>query len=99
MTDPFGLQRFLDAQAPVYARVVAEVRRGQKQSQWMWFIFHSLPDSDIAQWPSASQSPLAKRPSDILAMPSWDPALKNARRSSMLLRAVQSGKSWAVQTI
>jgi hypothetical protein len=39
MSDPFDLQRFLDAQAPVYARVVTELRRGQKQSHWMWFIF------------------------------------------------------------
>ena len=39
MTDPFDLQRFLDAQAPVYPRVLAELRRGQKQSHWMWFIF------------------------------------------------------------
>jgi uncharacterized protein (DUF1810 family) len=39
MTDPFELQRFLDAQAPIYARVLAELGRGQKQSHWMWFIF------------------------------------------------------------
>ena len=42
MTDPFDLQRFLDAQAPVYAQVLAELRRGQKQSHWMWFIFPQL---------------------------------------------------------
>jgi uncharacterized protein (DUF1810 family) len=42
MTDPFDLQRFLDAQAPVYPRVLAELRRGQKQSHWMWFIFPQL---------------------------------------------------------
>src|SRR5450631_1016289 len=42
MTDPFDLQRFLDAQAPLYPRVLAELRRGQKQSHWMWFIFPQL---------------------------------------------------------
>ena len=42
MTDPFDLQRFLDAQAPIYARVVAELRHGQKQSHWMWFVFPQL---------------------------------------------------------
>ena len=42
MTDPFDLQRFLDAQAPVYPQVLAELRRGQKQSHWMWFIFPQL---------------------------------------------------------
>ena len=39
MTDPFDLQRFLDAQAPVYERVVRELQNGRKQSHWMWFIF------------------------------------------------------------
>jgi uncharacterized protein (DUF1810 family) len=39
MIDPFDLQRFLNAQAPIYARVATELRRGQKQSHWMWFIF------------------------------------------------------------
>ena len=42
MTDAFDLQRFVDAQAPVYQRVVAELRHGQKQSHWMWFIFPQL---------------------------------------------------------
>jgi uncharacterized protein (DUF1810 family) len=42
MTAPFDLQRFLDAQAPVYQRVLAELRQGQKQSHWMWFIFPQL---------------------------------------------------------
>jgi len=35
--DPF--QRFLDAQDPIYAEVVAELSAGWKASHWMWFIF------------------------------------------------------------
>jgi uncharacterized protein (DUF1810 family) len=42
MTDPHDLKRFVDAQAPVYERVVAELSRGRKQSHWMWFIFPQL---------------------------------------------------------
>jgi uncharacterized protein (DUF1810 family) len=42
MTDSFDLQRFLDAQSSVYPRVLAELRRGQKQSHWMWFIFPQI---------------------------------------------------------
>jgi len=42
MTDPSELQRFLDAKAPAYPRVLAELRRGRKQSHWMWFIFPQL---------------------------------------------------------
>jgi uncharacterized protein (DUF1810 family) len=42
MTDPFNLQRFLDAQSFVYSRVLDELRRGRKQSHWIWFIFPQL---------------------------------------------------------
>ena len=34
-----NLQRFVDAQEPVYARVCAELRAGKKLTHWMWFIF------------------------------------------------------------
>jgi uncharacterized protein (DUF1810 family) len=39
MVDPYRLQRFLAAQEPVYATVVAELSAGRKRSHWMWFIF------------------------------------------------------------
>lgn len=40
--DRFDLSRFVDAQAPVYARALAELRRGRKESHWMWFVFPQL---------------------------------------------------------
>jgi uncharacterized protein (DUF1810 family) len=39
---PFGLERFVDAQAPVYRSVVEELRVGRKRSHWMWFVFPQL---------------------------------------------------------
>ena len=39
MSDPFDLERFVAAQAQVYARVAAELSDGRKRSHWMWFIF------------------------------------------------------------
>ncbi|MBQ5939027.1 MULTISPECIES: DUF1810 domain-containing protein [unclassified Massilia] len=42
MSDEFDLQRFVDAQAPVYDTVVAELRAGRKRSHWMWFIFPQI---------------------------------------------------------
>lgn len=39
MDDPFNLQRFVDAQEPVYDQVVAELRAGHKTTHWIWFIF------------------------------------------------------------
>ncbi|MEO5659236.1 MAG: DUF1810 domain-containing protein [Polaromonas sp.] len=44
MTDPFNLQRFVDAQAPVYAAVLDELRAGAKATHWMWFIFPQLKE-------------------------------------------------------
>jgi uncharacterized protein (DUF1810 family) len=41
-TDPFKLERFVAAQAPVIETVLAELRRGRKQSHWMWFVFPQL---------------------------------------------------------
>jgi uncharacterized protein (DUF1810 family) len=44
MSDPFALQRFVDAQdrGGVYATAVAELRAGRKRSHWMWFVFPQL---------------------------------------------------------
>jgi uncharacterized protein (DUF1810 family) len=42
MDDRWNLQRFVDAQQPVYQTVLAELRAGRKQSHWMWFIFPQL---------------------------------------------------------
>ncbi len=36
------LDRFIEAQAPVYAQALAELRAGQKQSHWMWFVFPQI---------------------------------------------------------
>lgn len=40
--DPFDLQRFVDAQRPVYETVLAELRAGRKRSHWIWFVFPQL---------------------------------------------------------
>jgi uncharacterized protein (DUF1810 family) len=42
VTDDFNLQRFVDAQAPVYNTVIAELRAGAKRSHWIWFVFPQL---------------------------------------------------------
>lgn len=40
--DPYDLERFVQAQAPVYSHVLAELRRGRKASHWMWFVFPQI---------------------------------------------------------
>ena len=49
--DPHNLQRFVDAQNAVFEQVCAELREGQKQGHWMWFIFpqlRGLGNSEVA---------------------------------------------------
>lgn len=48
-----GLERFLKAQQNDYQTALQEIRSGQKQSHWMWYIFPQiagLGHSEIAQY-------------------------------------------------
>ncbi|MCK6424383.1 MAG: DUF1810 domain-containing protein [Burkholderiaceae bacterium] len=52
MPDAHSLQRFVDAQAPVWPQVRAELAAGAKRSHWMWFVFpqlHGLGRSETAR--------------------------------------------------
>lgn len=42
MSDPFNLQRFLDAQDPVWDDALAEIKAGRKRSHWIWFVFPQM---------------------------------------------------------
>ncbi|MBB4066139.1 DUF1810 domain-containing protein [Gellertiella hungarica] len=42
MSDPFDLRRFIEAQAGTYETALAEIRRGRKETHWMWFVFPQL---------------------------------------------------------
>ena len=37
--DPYLLARFLEAQEGAYDQAMSEIRRGRKQSHWMWYVF------------------------------------------------------------
>ena len=37
-----GLDRFVEAQDPVYGQVLTELNAGRKRSHWMWFVFPQL---------------------------------------------------------
>ncbi|MFI8569691.1 DUF1810 domain-containing protein [Rhodococcus sp. NPDC078407] len=38
----YDLQRFVDAQDPVWNAVTRELKAGRKQTHWMWFVFPQL---------------------------------------------------------
>ncbi len=63
LDDPYDLRRFVEAQAPVYAQVCAELRGGRKTSHWIWFIFpqvRGLGASETAQYYAISSREEAK---------------------------------------
>jgi uncharacterized protein (DUF1810 family) len=55
VSDDFDLQRFVDAQnsGGVFERAAEELRRGRKESHWMWFVFPQLA--------GLGHSPMAQR--------------------------------------
>lgn len=42
MPDPYRLSRFVEAQTATYGTALAELRRGEKTSHWMWFVFPQI---------------------------------------------------------
>ena len=42
MDDPHHLSRFVAAQADVWPAPLEELRRGRKESHWMWFVFPQI---------------------------------------------------------
>jgi len=51
--DHYNLQRFVDAQGPVFEEVCLELQEGRKKGHWMWFIFPQIE--------GLGSSPLARK--------------------------------------
>ena len=62
MNDPYLLRRFVDAQQPVYGRVLAELRQGRKRSHWMWFIFPQIRGLGHSAVATNLRFPRARKP-------------------------------------
>lgn len=87
MSDRYGLQRFVDAQDPVYPQVLAELRAARKASHWMWFVFPQLAGlggSAMARRYAISSLDEARA---YLAHPVLGPRLREC--SELVLRAAQ----------
>ncbi len=54
-----ALERFVQAQDPVFGRVLEELRAGQKRSHWMWFIFPQI--AGLGRSPIAHHYAIASR--------------------------------------
>jgi uncharacterized protein (DUF1810 family) len=40
--DPYDLERFVVAQRTTFSQALAELRRGRKESHWIWFVFPQI---------------------------------------------------------
>jgi uncharacterized protein (DUF1810 family) len=80
-TDPYDLERFVKAQAPVFATVLDELRAGRKRSHWMWFVFPQL--KGLGHSPTAQFYGIAGRDEAraYLAHPVLGPRLERATRT------------------
>lgn len=80
-----SLAHFVDAQQPVLATVMAELRAGTKRTHWMWFIFPQLAGlgrSGMAQRFAIKDAAMAV---DYLNHPVLGPRLVDACRTLLAL--------------
>ena len=79
--DPYDLRRFLNAQEPVFATALDELRGGCKRSHWMWFVFPQM--RGLGRSPTAELYGIASldEAQAYLAHPTLGPRLEQATRT------------------
>ena len=79
----YDLDRFVQAQAGVYATAQAELQRGRKTSHWMWFVFPQIAGLGFS--PMAQRYALAdlEEARAYLAHPVLGPRLKESARAAV----------------
>lgn len=84
--DPFDLQRFLNAQEPIFTTALDELRNGHKRSHWMWFVFPQL--RGLGRSPTATFYGIASvdEARAYLAHPTLGPRLEQATRAVLGVR-------------
>jgi uncharacterized protein (DUF1810 family) len=70
------LDRFVEAQRPLYGQALSELRAGRKESHWMWFVFPQL--RGLGRSPTSRLYGLASRQEakDYLSHPLLGPRLR-----------------------
>ena len=90
MNSEYDLERFVQAQDPVYAGVVDELRAGHKRSHWMWFIFPQIAGlgrSSMAQRYAIANDDEA---ADYLAHPVLGPRLRECANIVLSLQGLSA---------
>ena len=79
----FDLERFVAAQDGIYPEALAELRRGRKQTHWMWFVFPQLVGlgrSGTARFYGIASAAEARA---YLAHPVLGPRLRESARAAL----------------
>ena len=85
MSDPYNLQRFVDAQNPVFERVCAELRAGQKRGHWIWFVFPQLRGLGHSEMATRFAISSREEAEEYLKHPVLGPRLRECTRLVMLV--------------
>ena len=76
MESIYDLERFVQAQAPLYDGVLDELRAGRKRSHWMWFIFPQIAGLGRSQMAHRYAIANDDEAADYLAHPVLGPRLR-----------------------
>lgn len=66
-TESTALQRFAQAQAPIYLDALAELRASRKRTHWIWFTFPQL--ADLGQSAMSQRFSTTPAPSNQMGLP------------------------------
>lgn len=87
-----GLERFVQAQDPVYAAVLEELRAGRKRTHWMWFVFPQIAGLGSSPMAQAYALPDVQAARGYLAHPLLGPRYRECVQA-----ALDSGERDAVR--
>lgn len=76
----YDLERFVDAQRPVFEDACAELRKGRKQGHWMWFIFPQIGGLGRSETARAFAISSREEAAAYLAHPVLGPRLRECTR-------------------
>ena len=84
--DPFDLERFVEAQWPVYDTALAELRAGRKRTHWIWYVLPQLRGLGTSQMSIRYGLQSLAEARDYLAHPILGPRLRECVRTLNALR-------------
>ena len=86
------LSRFVAAQEPVYGAALAEIRRGHKETHWMWFVFPQI--EGLGSSPMAQRYAIRSRAEAeaYLAHPVLGSRLEECARAALAIKGRSAGE-------